>query len=87
MVRLFRDTKLANDDTMPHEEVAWWNYNLPPEQRTKECPVSLRYANEKDRGIIGSLESDFKPMGWEEVKHLIGAWSWIRILPCNMYMC
>jgi len=57
---------------MPHEELAWWNYNVPEEQWTTDCPASLQHASEKDRGIIGSLDADFTPMNWEEVKHLLG---------------
>jgi hypothetical protein len=57
---------------MLHEKIAWWNCNLHEDQWTIECPPSLRNASEKDKGIIGSPDSNFRPMGWEEVKHLIG---------------
>jgi hypothetical protein len=57
---------------MPHEEIQWFNYNVPKEQWTAKCPESLSSASEKDKGIIGSWNEDFKPMGWEDVKHLIG---------------
>jgi hypothetical protein len=57
---------------MPHKEIQWFNYNVPREQWTRKCPIGLEDASEKDKGIIGSWDADFKPMGWEEVKHLVG---------------
>ena len=57
---------------MPHEEIQWWNYNLPREQWTLECPEGLRDASEKDKGIIGSWEDEYRAMSWQEVKRLIG---------------
>jgi hypothetical protein len=56
---------------MPHQ-LAWWNYNIPSDQQTEECPDSLRDASEKDRGIIGSHDADYVAMKWEQVKHLVG---------------
>lgn len=50
----------------------WWNSNLSQEQWTPECPVSLQDASEKDKGIIGSSQAQFRPMSWDEVKNLIG---------------
>jgi hypothetical protein len=52
-------------------KLEWWNCNLPQEQWTIECPASLQYASEKDRGIIGSSQADFQQMSWDEVKNLI----------------
>jgi hypothetical protein len=57
---------------MPDQKIAWWNCNIPEDQWTIECPPSLKYASEKDRGIIGSLDANFTPMPWDEVKHLVG---------------
>ncbi|KIW09483.1 uncharacterized protein PV09_00361 [Verruconis gallopava] len=62
---------LYAESDMAAEKIQWFNYNLPKEEWTEECPESLRDASAKDRGIIGSLDEDFKPMSWEEVKHLV----------------
>lgn len=57
---------------MPHEEIPWWNYNLPKEQWTSACPEDLQNSSEKDKGIIGSWNDEYTQMGWDEVKHTIG---------------
>ena len=56
----------------PHEQLPWWNYNLPEEQWTDACPENLKGSSEKDKGIIGCHDSDFVPMDWTQVKHLVG---------------
>jgi hypothetical protein len=65
---------------MPHEETQWFNYNLPKEHWTKECPPDLQDCSEKDRGIIGSYDTDFEPMSWGQVKHLIGMYFKLRVM-------
>jgi len=60
---------------MPHEEIGWWNYNLPKERWTIECPEDLQNASEKDQRIIGSWDDEYTSMGWEQVKQLIGRWN------------
>jgi hypothetical protein len=56
---------------MPHEEISWWNFNIPALDRTVECPDFLRDAGEKDRRLIGSWDADYERLSWEEVKELI----------------
>jgi len=56
---------------MPHEEIAWWNFNIPHNERTATCPDFLLHAGEKDRGIIGSWNSDYERLSWAQVKNLI----------------
>jgi hypothetical protein len=57
---------------MPAEELSWWNFNIPINERTAECPDFLLNISEKDRRIIGSWDLDFERLSWEEVKELIG---------------
>jgi hypothetical protein len=57
---------------MPHEEVEWWNFNLPSDQRTATCPDFLLNAGEKDKRLIGSWDIDYERRTWDEVTELVG---------------
>jgi hypothetical protein len=57
---------------MPHEEVEWWNFNLPHDQRTATCPDFLLNAGEKDKRLIGSWDTDYERRTWDEVTELVG---------------
>jgi hypothetical protein len=56
---------------MPHEELQYWNFNLPQSQRSSECPEYLLNLNDKDRRLIGSWDSDYQIQDWVKVKELI----------------
>ncbi|KAL1596602.1 hypothetical protein SLS60_009250 [Paraconiothyrium brasiliense] len=57
---------------MPHEEpLPLWLVNVPRDQWPTECPDFLKELGEKDRRIIGTPDSEYKKLTWEEVKHLI----------------
>lgn len=56
---------------MPHEDIPFWNFNVPPEERITECPDFLVNVSEKDKGIIGTWDADYERLSWEKVKELI----------------
>ncbi|KAF2418681.1 hypothetical protein EJ08DRAFT_643002 [Tothia fuscella] len=56
---------------MPAEEISWWNFNIPHEERTKECPDFLVGSSEKDMRLIGKWDADHESLTWDEVKELI----------------
>lgn len=56
---------------MPHEELSFWLVNVPRDQWPTECPDFLRDVGEKDRMIIGTLDSDYKRLSWQEVQEII----------------
>jgi hypothetical protein len=56
---------------MPHEEIPWWNFNVPVEQQTDCCPDFLKGTTEKDMRYIGMRDADFERFSWEQVVELI----------------
>ena len=57
---------------MPHDEpLPFYNVNVPKSQWTAECPEFLTECGEKDRRIIGTLDSEYKRLTWDEVKEII----------------
>ncbi|QIW99513.1 hypothetical protein AMS68_005031 [Peltaster fructicola] len=52
------------------DPTAFWNVNVKPEHQTVDCPEYLRYCfqNDKDRGIIGTADSAYQCLTWDEVK-------------------
>jgi hypothetical protein len=65
---------------MPHEELSFWLVNVPRDQWPTECPDFLRDVGEKDRMIIGTLDSDYKRLSWQEVQEIIS------ILPIVLFI-
>lgn len=58
--------------TMPHEEpLPFWLVNIPRDEWPAECPEFLKALGDKDRRIIGTPDSEYKKLTWDEVKHLI----------------
>jgi len=58
---------------MPHETIEWWNFNIPHDEQTVECPDFLLNSSEKDKRLIGSWDADYECMPWLEVKELIAS--------------
>lgn len=56
---------------MPHEELPFWLVNVPRDQWPAECPDFLRDVGEKDRMIIGTPDSDYKRLSWQEAQEII----------------
>jgi len=56
---------------MPHEELQYWNFNVPQSQRSSECPEYLLNLSDKDRRLIGSWDSDYQVQDWVRVQELV----------------
>ncbi|KAF2708176.1 hypothetical protein K504DRAFT_534817 [Pleomassaria siparia CBS 279.74] len=57
---------------MSHQEpLPFWLVNVPREQWTEECPEFLKECGEKDRSIIGTPDSEYKRLSWDQVKEII----------------
>jgi hypothetical protein len=57
---------------MPHEEpLPFWLVNVPRDHWPAECPDFLKELGEKDRSIIGTPDSEYQKLSWEEVRHFI----------------
>lgn len=65
---------------MPHEELPFWLVNVPRDQWPAECPDFLRDVGEKDRMIIGTPDSGYKRLSWQEVQEIIS------ILPIVLFI-
>jgi hypothetical protein len=49
-------------------ELPYWQVNVQEDQRTDECPDFLRDANDKDRGILATPDSQYQQDSWEVAK-------------------
>lgn len=57
---------------MPHEEpLPFWLVNVPRDQWPAECPEFLKDISEKDKRIIGTPDSQYTLLRWDEVKELV----------------
>jgi hypothetical protein len=57
---------------MPHEEpLPFWLVNVPHDQWPAECPEFLKDISEKDKRIIGTPNSQYTLLHWDEVKELV----------------
>lgn len=56
---------------MPHEELRFWQFNVPLKDRTPDCPDFLLNCSDKDRELIGKWDSEYEPLTWSEVKHIV----------------
>ncbi|KAF2404655.1 hypothetical protein EJ06DRAFT_579239 [Trichodelitschia bisporula] len=56
---------------MPHEELPFWNVNVPRPLRVPICPDWLANVSDKDRDIIGTWDADYEDMTWDEVRGII----------------
>lgn len=56
---------------MPHQELPYWHFNVPPAERTAACPDYLRDLTDKDRGLIGMWDDEFEPVSWAEARDII----------------
>ncbi|THX08923.1 hypothetical protein D6D18_01412 [Aureobasidium pullulans] len=53
------------------EALPYWLVNVPANQRPTECPDFLADANEKDKQILATPDSDYRRLSWPEVQDLI----------------
>jgi uncharacterized protein DUF3605 len=56
---------------MPHQELSFWNFNIPVAERTATCPDFLVNACEKDKLNLSQWDVDFEDVSWEEARQLI----------------
>jgi hypothetical protein len=57
---------------MPHEEpLPFWLTNVPRDQWPTECPDFLKDCGEKDRRVIGTPDSCYDVLTWDEVRDLV----------------
>ncbi|KAI4676329.1 uncharacterized protein J4E88_007243 [Alternaria novae-zelandiae] len=56
---------------MPHEELPFWLVNVPRDQWPSECPDFLRNISDKDKGIIGTPDEEYRVLRWDEVRAIV----------------
>ncbi|KAF5006129.1 hypothetical protein FDECE_7467 [Fusarium decemcellulare] len=49
----------------------FWNYNIPKDQWTEECPDFLHNLSDKDRGILATPDEVYRFSTWDEVQQLV----------------
>lgn len=53
------------------EALPYWLVNVPKDQWPSECPDFLINVNDKDRGILGTLDAQFRRQKWSEAQQFI----------------
>jgi len=56
---------------MSHQEIPFWNVNIPQDQWTLECPFYLAACDESDRRQLSIPDAEYPRMSWEDVKDVI----------------
>ncbi|KAJ4271881.1 hypothetical protein NW762_000590 [Fusarium torreyae] len=51
----------------------FWNYNIPEDQRTDECPDFLQNLSLKDQGILSTPDAEYHISSWDEVRKIVQA--------------
>lgn len=49
------------------DPLPYWQVNVPPEDREEKCPEFLRDVSNKDVGIIGTPNEEYRVQTWQEV--------------------
>ncbi|KAK2611240.1 hypothetical protein N8I77_004601 [Diaporthe amygdali] len=49
------------------DPLPYWQVNIPPEDREEKCPEFLRDVSNKDVGIIGTPNEEYRVQTWQEV--------------------
>jgi hypothetical protein len=52
-------------------QLPYWQMNVPPDQRTEQCPYFLLDVSDKDRAILSTRDEDYQRSSWEQVKNFI----------------
>ena len=52
-------------------QLPYWQMNVPPDQRTEQCPRFLLDVSDKDRVILSTRDEDYRRSSWEQVKGII----------------
>lgn len=53
--------------------VPYWHVNVPPSERTPECPEFLLNLCAKDLSIVSAPDSSYRLQAWPEVRDIIAA--------------
>lgn len=53
------------------DSLPYWHVNVPENERTEECPEFLSTLNAKDRGHIGTPDSQYRVSTWPEVQNIV----------------
>ncbi|KAF4335166.1 hypothetical protein FBEOM_10981 [Fusarium beomiforme] len=53
------------------ETLPFWNYNIPEDQRTEECPEFLQGLSKKDQGILSTPDQEYHISSWADVREII----------------
>jgi hypothetical protein len=67
---------------MPHsvhqspqrDSLQYWQVNVSPGQRTKQCPEYLLGQPEKNQRILSTRDEDFRRQTWPEVQEIVSQW-------------
>ncbi|EMC99832.1 hypothetical protein BAUCODRAFT_63054 [Baudoinia panamericana UAMH 10762] len=64
---------VTTTETTSNDPTAFWNVNLPVDQKTAECPGYLQYAfgDEKERAVLSTPDHLFHRLTWPEVQQVI----------------
>ncbi|KAL1297964.1 hypothetical protein AAFC00_006472 [Neodothiora populina] len=62
---------MSANNAPDQSRLPYWQVNVPIDKRPAECPDFLADANEKDRGILATPDSQYHRFTWPELKELI----------------
>ena len=69
-----RDTKLSlplpkamssSEHGVGQSQLPYWQMNVPPDQRTEQCPCFLLDISDKDRDILSRRDENYRRSSWE----------------------
>ncbi|ROT40127.1 hypothetical protein SODALDRAFT_358647 [Sodiomyces alkalinus F11] len=60
-----------NIDAGPIPALPYWQVNVPPEERSDECPEALQHLSAKDVGILSTPDDAYNSQTWPEVRQLV----------------
>ncbi|OAA61257.1 hypothetical protein SPI_05281 [Niveomyces insectorum RCEF 264] len=63
----------VSDDTVAATLLPYWQVNVPPAERTVECPAFLCNLSAKDRGILATPQAQAEVASWAAVRALVAA--------------
>lgn len=53
------------------EAIPFWHVNVPPSERTPDCPAFLSSLGPKDRDLIGTPDAQFHILSWPETQQVV----------------
>lgn len=58
---------------LAEEKLPYWNYNIPKDRWTEECPAFLVGGDAADAAQLATRDEDYQLMSWEDVQDIISA--------------